>query len=85
MSNLISLHAAAVSAKMEQFLAWVAFRPRTEADALEAWQTHCPRVTVWEDALQEGLIELDPQPAPLGTARVCLTARGEALLAECEG
>ena len=36
---------------MLQFLAWVASRRRTYAEAMEAWQTTCPRHTVWEDAL----------------------------------
>jgi hypothetical protein len=69
---------------MREFLVWVAFRPRTEADAMAAWQSHCPRATVWEDARLEGLVDVDPQPAPLGTARVCLTPRGQAALARCQ-
>ena len=41
---------------MVQFLAWVASRRRTYAEAMEAWQTTCPRHTVWEDALIDGLV-----------------------------
>jgi hypothetical protein len=65
-----------LSAPMREFLAWVAFRPRTHADAMDAWQSHCPRFTLWEDALDGGLIDLEA-----GSARVRLTARGEAALA----
>ena len=34
----------------EQFLAWVADRPRTYAEAMEAWRSSCPRLSIWEDA-----------------------------------
>jgi hypothetical protein len=61
------------------FLAWLAAEPRDYIDVMDAWRTSCPRLTVWEDAIDAGLV-----------ARVCiagrpirieLTARGEALLA----
>jgi hypothetical protein len=42
-----------------EFLDWVARRPRTYADAMEAWRTSCPRLTVWEDALAAGLIRVE--------------------------
>lgn len=51
---------AAPSAAMLEFLEWVRFRPRTRADAMEAWQSHCPRYTLWEDALDLAFIELEP-------------------------
>ena len=35
---------------------WVAARPRSYADVMEAWRTSCPRLTVWEDALDRGLL-----------------------------
>jgi hypothetical protein len=63
-----------MSAAMREFLTWVAFRPRTHADAMEAWGSHCPRFTLWEDALDGGLIEL----GALGS--VHLTADGRAAL-----
>jgi hypothetical protein len=72
--------AESLSAAMREFLAWVAFRPRTHADAMEAWQSHCPRFTLWEDALEAGLIELAPGSGGLGSACVRLTARGQAAL-----
>ncbi len=65
-----------------QFLAWVASRRRTYAEAMEAWQTTCPRHTVWEDALIDGLIQVQSQ----GSSRqsdVILTPRGKAILDEC--
>ncbi len=39
------------------FVEWVAKEPRPYADALEAWRTSCPRLTVWEDAVDRGYIE----------------------------
>ena len=62
-----------VSAPMREFLIWVAFRPRTHTEAMEAWSSHCPRFTQWEDALDAGFVVLH------GT-EVCLTPRGRAAL-----
>jgi hypothetical protein len=30
---------------------WVAAKPRTYTDAMEAWRTSCPRLSIWEDAV----------------------------------
>lgn len=38
------------------FVAWLAVEPRAYADALEAWRTNCPRLTVWEEAHERGLV-----------------------------
>ena len=70
--------AEAVSDAMREFLAWVAFRPRTYADAMDAWQSHCPRFTLWEDALDRGLIQLETASATSSSVR--LTASGRAAL-----
>jgi hypothetical protein len=59
-----------------EFLDWISSRPRTYSEAMEAWRTNCPRHSVWEDALGEGLITFEEQDR-----RVTLTARGRALLA----
>lgn len=66
-----------VNSLMREFLTWVADRPRSYDDAMEAWQSHCPRQTVWEDAMIGGLIEI---AAYASDYRVVLTASGEALL-----
>jgi len=36
---------------------WIARAPRTHADVMNAWRTSCPRLTVWEDAVDRGLVE----------------------------
>ena len=64
---------------MLEFLTWVSSRPRTYDEAMEAWQSHCPRQTVWEDAIVEGYVELNQARNP-GAAEVALTRRGRALL-----
>jgi hypothetical protein len=64
---------------MLQFLAWVADRRRTYAEAMNAWQSTCPRHTIWEDAIIDGYIEINRQHE-LHDPEVTLTARGAALL-----
>lgn len=60
-----------------QFLAWVHARPRAYADTMEAWRTTCPRISVWEDALAEGLVRVDGDGAAAqGEATVRLTEAG---------
>jgi len=67
-----------VSLLMLQFLDWVASRSRTYAEAMDAWRTSCPRLSVWEDAQIEGLIELEGGSSK--QALVKLTPRGRAVL-----
>jgi hypothetical protein len=61
---------------MLQFLAWVADRPRNYRDTMEAWHSTCPRLSVWEDAVIEGLVRLENNA---GRA-VKLTSRGSEIL-----
>jgi len=37
-------------------LEWVALRERTYEETIDAWRTSCPRLPVWEDANDRGLI-----------------------------
>ncbi len=64
---------------MLEFLSWVANRPRTYDEAMEAWQSHCPRQTIWEDAIIDGLIQFNNDEAS-HNPEVALTPRGRALL-----
>lgn len=36
---------------------WIANRPRAQRDVLDAWRTSCPRLMVWETALERGYVE----------------------------
>ena len=37
-------------------LAWIGAEPRPYAEAMEAWRTSCPRLPVWEEATDRGLV-----------------------------
>jgi hypothetical protein len=67
------------------FLAWIASRPRTYAEAMEAWRTSCPRLTIWEDAIGDGLVRVESGGTTLREARVVLTPRGRAVVADRPG
>jgi len=71
------MHPAA-PALTQQFLAWIEEAPRNYADA-EAWRRSCPHLSIWEDAISDGLIRFETGPA-MGKSRLALTARGRALL-----
>lgn len=49
---------------------WIARRPRPYGEVMEAWRTSCPRLPVWEDAVDRGLVERRQHGAgdPLVTA-----------------
>jgi len=70
-------HNPSIQALMRDFLLWVGREPRTYADVMEAWRSSCPRLTVWEDALIAGLVEIEGESTP---QRVRLTPKGSAQL-----
>ncbi len=59
-----------------QFLEWAAAAPRGHADVMETWRSSCPRLTIWEDALADGLVLYRNGR----DATVTLTAKGRARL-----
>ena len=61
---------------MIQFLTWIADRPRNYAQTMDAWRSSCPRLSVWEDAIIEGLVRIESN----ANRTVCLTKRGSAVL-----
>ena len=40
-------------------LTWLASRDVSYDEAIEAWHSHCPRLTIWEDAIADGLIRIE--------------------------
>jgi hypothetical protein len=48
---------AASDSLTRQFLEWLDERPRTREEALDVWRTSCPRLSIWEDAWIDCLIE----------------------------
>lgn len=60
-----------------QFLSWVNERPRTYHDAMDTWRTSCPRLSVWEDALIDGLVAAESLSSDRqGEVRIVLTQAG---------
>jgi hypothetical protein len=71
--------ADAPDALILDFLQWLSPAPRPYAEVMERWRTSCPRLTVWEDAVDRRLVarwRTAPEPA-----MVELTASGRDLLA----
>jgi hypothetical protein len=64
---------------MVQFLTWVAERPRTRDDAVEAWHS-CPHIAAYEDAIVDGFVRIEND----GRRTIALTPRGRAALAQAK-
>jgi hypothetical protein len=45
-----------IEALILDLLQWLANGERTYEDVMDAWRTSCPRLTVWEDANDRGLV-----------------------------
>ena len=45
-----------IDALILDLLQWLANGERSYEEVMEAWRTSCPRLTVWEDANDRGLI-----------------------------
>jgi hypothetical protein len=65
--------AATPSPALLELLSWVAARPRTYGETMEAWRTSCPRMSTWEDATLGGLVEVSSDLRRLGEP--CLPSR----------
>lgn len=61
---------------------WVARGPRRYADVMDAWRTSCPRLTIWEDAVDHGFVTRGFDL--VAGSVVSVTAAGLEFLA-CEG
>lgn len=35
---------------------WIAREPRLYSEVIEAWRSSCPRLTIWEDAVDRGYV-----------------------------
>jgi hypothetical protein len=65
---------------IRDLLIWLSPAPRPYAEVMDIWRTSCPRLTVWEDAVDAGLVaHLDWQGYP---AMVEVTERGKRLLSQ---
>ncbi|MBR0654445.1 hypothetical protein [Plastoroseomonas arctica] len=58
------------------FLEWLEKAPRGYEETMAGWRSSCPRLALWEDALAEGFIRVEPEPGGMSTARVAVTEAG---------
>lgn len=73
--------ASALDALLLQLLAWIAARPRRYGETMDAWRTSCPRLPIWEDAVEAGLIEIvDGAERGMRGSEVRLTRAGREFL-----
>lgn len=66
-----------VEALILELLQWLAKRERSYEEVMDAWRTSCPRLPVWEDANDRGLVTRDEVN---GRCVVRITSLGLALL-----
>jgi hypothetical protein len=57
-------------------LEWIGREPRSYADVIDAWRTSCPRLTVWEDAMDRGFAVREHAKGREVTIRLTATGRG---------
>lgn len=67
-----------VDALLFDMLKWLAADARPYAEVMDAWRTSCPRLTVWEDAIERGLVEHARRD---GVRMVQITPAGHAFIA----
>jgi hypothetical protein len=76
-----SLGPSSPSGLMIELLEWLAARPRTYGEAMEAGRTSCPRMPAWEDARDGGLIQVvHSDGGGMNESAVKLTPLGRAVL-----
>jgi hypothetical protein len=62
-------------------LEWLGRSPRSYAEVLDAWRTSCPRLPVWEEAVERGFVE---RRYDAGSGRlVVVTGAGAEYLRSC--
>jgi hypothetical protein len=47
---------ASINPLVFDLLEWLAISPRPYAEVMDAWRTSCPRLTIWEDAVDLGFV-----------------------------
>lgn len=68
-----------VDALILDLLEWLGSEPRAYPEVIDAWRTSCPRLPVWEEANDRGLVECRDSGSRV---LVAVTSRGWELL-EC--
>ena len=57
---------------------WIAREPRLYAEVIETWRTSCPRLTIWEDAVDRGFVTRETSAG--AGVRVAVTEDGARFL-----
>jgi DNA-binding PadR family transcriptional regulator len=60
-------------------LVWLSEQPRSYDEVMQTWRSTCPRLSIWEDAVSEGLVEVERSDSS-GKPYVALTARGKSAI-----
>lgn len=68
----------AIDVLILDFVEWIAKERRSYEDVMDAWQTSCPRLAVWEEAIDRGLVRRETE-SPRG-AFVVVTPSGQKFL-----
>jgi hypothetical protein len=58
---------------------WVAREPRPYSEVIATWRTSCPRLTIWEDAVDSGYLTRASAAGP-GAMIVVVTEQGREFL-----
>jgi hypothetical protein len=66
-----------VEALILDLLEWLAARERSYEEVMAAWRTSCPKLPVWEDASDRGLVTREDRS---GRSIVGVSPSGRALL-----
>ena len=59
---------------------WIGREPRLYSEVIETWRTSCPRLTIWEDAVDRGYVRRRPVAGQ--GVHVAITPSGEKFLRE---
>jgi hypothetical protein len=68
----------AQTALTAQMLQWINTAAHTYKEALDVWRTSCPRLSIWEDACIEGLVDCAAGPGGV----VFITEKGRRFMIE---
>ena len=67
-----------IDALVLDLVEWIALGPRPYLEVMDVWRTSCPRLTVWEDAVDRGYLERRKTSGH--GIEVVVTAHGRAFL-----
>ena len=69
---------AVVDSLILDLLEWLERRGRSYREVMDAWRTSCPRLPVWEEAIERGFVAIEEQAN--GTLWVTISASGTQFL-----